>query len=104
MHLHRYSQHVCISSERQTCSELSLLLLLRAVPILQELARGRSLADLVHGGWSASEEEVTCIARQLLQLLQYLSSRSPPIVHRQVLPTAAVPAAMAIMLHLPGMC
>lgn len=51
--------------------------------LVQELARGRSRADLVQGGWSASEEEVTCIARQLLQLLQYLSSRSPPIVHRQ---------------------
>lgn len=48
----------------------------------QELAEGRSLGDLVRSGWRADEAEVVRIGRELLQILQYLSSRRPPVVHR----------------------
>ena len=50
--------------------------------LLQELAEGRSLGDLVRSGWRADEAEVVRIGRELLQILQYLSSRRPPVVHR----------------------
>ena len=53
-------------------------------PLLQELAEGRSLGDLVKSGWRADEAEVVRIGRELLQILQYLSSRRPPVVHRSV--------------------
>lgn len=49
---------------------------------MQELAQGKSLAELVQGGWRADETEVSRIATELLQILNYLSSRRPPVVHR----------------------
>ena len=49
---------------------------------LQELAPGTALADLVMEGRSFDEAEVVRIACQLLELLQFLAGRSPPVVHR----------------------
>jgi hypothetical protein len=49
---------------------------------MQELAEGKSLAQLVQEGWRPDEAEITRIAQQLLGVLEYLSSRRPPVVHR----------------------
>lgn len=49
---------------------------------MQELAQGKSLAELVSGGWRADEAEVCRIAKEILGILNYLSSRRPPVVHR----------------------
>ena len=49
----------------------------------QELAEGKSLAQLMAEGWRADEAEVTRIALELLGILQYLGSRRPAVVHRQ---------------------
>ena len=52
-------------------------------PTLQELAPGKSLAQVVAGGWRGGEAEVKQLAAQILETLQYLGSRRPPVTHRQ---------------------
>lgn len=51
-------------------------------PCTQELVEGRTLAEVVDGSSSLSEAEITAIALQLLDVLQYFSTRRPPITHR----------------------
>jgi hypothetical protein len=55
-------------------------------PTLQELAPGKSLAQVVAGGWRGGEAEVKQLAAQILEILQYLGSRRPPVTHRQTHP------------------
>ena len=52
-------------------------------PTPQELAPGKSLAQVVAGGWRGGEAEVKQLAAQILETLQYLGSRRPPVTHRQ---------------------
>ncbi|VEP13393.1 Ankyrin repeat protein,protein kinase family protein (fragment) [Hyella patelloides LEGE 07179] len=54
--------------------------------LAQELAPGTSLADWVKDGWRATETEVKQIAQQLLEILVYLHSQKPPIIHRDIKP------------------
>ncbi|MEW5312551.1 MAG: hypothetical protein WDW38_004178 [Sanguina aurantia] len=54
--------------------------------IVQEVARGKSLAEMVSGGKRASESEVMRIAVELLQVLQYLAGLRPAVTHRDVKP------------------
>lgn len=49
----------------------------------QELAEGKSLAEMVRDGGRASEAQVRQIAMQLLEVLQYMGSLSPPVIHRR---------------------
>lgn len=58
----------------------------RAFYIAQMVAKGSSLADLVQNGWHATEEEVKRIAIEVLEILQYLGSLRPPVIHRDVKP------------------
>ena len=60
---------------------------------MQDLAQGKSLAELVKGGWRADEEEVTRIAKELLDILDYLSSRRPAVTHRLALQNHAMQVA-----------
>ncbi len=57
-----------------------------AFVLVQELAPGRSLADLVTSGWRATEGDAKAIARQVLETLVYLHAFSPPVVHRDIKP------------------
>ena len=54
---------------------------------MQDLAQGKSLAELVKGGWRADEDEVTRIAKELLNILDYLATRRPAVTHRFVHPS-----------------
>jgi hypothetical protein len=58
----------------------------RGFYLVQELAEGKSLADLIQSGWHADEAEVTRIAKEILGILQYLSSRRPSVIHRDLKP------------------
>ncbi|MGB3557791.1 MAG: serine/threonine-protein kinase [Geitlerinemataceae cyanobacterium] len=54
--------------------------------LIQELASGQSLSELVKKSWRPKEEEIKDIARQLLQILDYLHSFTPPVIHRDIKP------------------
>jgi WD40 repeat protein len=57
-----------------------------ALYLVQQLAPGRSLADLVASGWRADEAEARRIAEALLDVLDYLHARVPPVYHRDIKP------------------
>jgi WD40 repeat protein/Tfp pilus assembly protein PilF len=54
--------------------------------LVQELAPGQSLASLVAGGWRADEAAAKRIAEALLDVLDYLHARRPPVYHRDIKP------------------
>ena len=54
--------------------------------LVQRIAPGKSLQTLVDGGWRPTEGEIFSIATQLLQVLEYLASLRPPVIHRDVKP------------------
>ncbi|MBE9045074.1 ankyrin repeat domain-containing protein [Pleurocapsales cyanobacterium LEGE 10410] len=58
----------------------------KAFYIVQQQAPRKSLAQLVESGWRTSEAEVKNIARQVLEILAYLHSLDPPVVHRDIKP------------------
>ncbi|HEY9814508.1 MAG TPA: serine/threonine-protein kinase [Candidatus Obscuribacterales bacterium] len=54
--------------------------------LVQELAPGVSLADWVARGWRTDEAGVKDMAKQLLDILNYLHWLTPPVVHRDIKP------------------
>ena len=54
--------------------------------IVQELAKGQSLAAWVEQGWHSDETTLKKIARQILAILVYLQRLDPPIIHRDIKP------------------
>ena len=54
--------------------------------LVQELAPGKSLFELVNDGWQPDSKEVKQIAVSILKILIYLQKRSPPIIHRDIKP------------------
>jgi serine/threonine protein kinase len=55
--------------------------------IVQELAPGKTLSDWSASGWRCSEVEVIEIASQVLTILSYLHSFTPPVIHRDLKPS-----------------
>ncbi|WP_254565451.1 serine/threonine-protein kinase [Oscillatoria sp. HE19RPO] len=58
----------------------------RSFCIVQEIAPGKSLQELVESGWDSREMEVRDIAEQVLEILGYLHQLNPPVVHRDIKP------------------
>ncbi|MBE9166050.1 protein kinase [Pleurocapsales cyanobacterium LEGE 06147] len=54
--------------------------------LVQQLAPGKSLYDLINDGWCPDEQEVTNIASLILKIIIYLQQLSPPIIHRDIKP------------------
>jgi len=54
--------------------------------LVQELAEGRSLATWVKEGWRIGEAEAKQLAIQVLEVLSYLHSLTPPVIHRDIKP------------------
>ena len=66
----------------------------RSFYIAQQLAQGKSLEALVESGWHPDETEVRRLAIQLLEIIVYLQSLIPPVIHRDIKP-------QNIILHSP---
>lgn len=54
--------------------------------LVQQLAPGQSLQQLLDEGRQFNEGECVQIARQALDILAYLEARKPPVVHRDIKP------------------
>ncbi len=55
--------------------------------LVQTYIEAKSLQDLLLSGYTFSEEDLKAIAKQILELLDYLHNRQPPIVHRDIKPS-----------------
>lgn len=58
----------------------------RCFYIVQQLATGNSLTELVEKGWKPEVSEVKPIATQLLEILVYLQEITPSVIHRDIKP------------------
>ena len=58
----------------------------KAFYLVQQIASGKSLFELVENGWRTNEAEVKNIAQQILEILAYLHSLEPPVIHRDIKP------------------
>lgn len=58
----------------------------RCFYIAQQLAPGKSLAQLIENGWKPNEAQVRHITYQLLEILAYLQSLLPATIHRDIKP------------------
>ncbi len=54
--------------------------------IVQQLAEGENLANLIEDGWNPNEIEVKQIAERVLEVLIYLQQLIPPVIHRDIKP------------------
>ncbi|MEM9275443.1 MAG: serine/threonine-protein kinase [Cyanobacteria bacterium P01_F01_bin.143] len=54
--------------------------------LIQKLVLGQSLTTLVENNWKATEDEIVDIASQVLEILIYLHSLNPPVIHRDIKP------------------
>lgn len=55
--------------------------------LVVEKIPGVSLATMLNNGWRPSEGAVIQIARQVLDILEYLHGLNPPVVHRDIKPS-----------------
>ncbi|XP_059072811.1 uncharacterized protein LOC131034044 isoform X1 [Cryptomeria japonica] len=58
----------------------------RVFYIVQKIASGKSLADLVQSGWHVSEKEIKEVTIKVLDILRYLGDLRPPVIHRDIKP------------------
>jgi eukaryotic-like serine/threonine-protein kinase len=58
----------------------------REFVLVQEYVDAPCLDDLVRSGWHATEAEVRELGTRLLEIVAYLQSLRPPIVHRDISP------------------
>jgi serine/threonine protein kinase len=55
--------------------------------LLQQYIPGTNLAEQLHKGVRYNPEELKCLVKTMLGILQYLHSQLPPVVHRDIKPS-----------------
>ena len=55
--------------------------------LVQSYIEARSLQEWIQTGCTFSEHELKAIAKELLDILEYLHSRQPPVIHRDIKPS-----------------
>lgn len=55
--------------------------------LVQSYIEARSLQEWVQAGCTFSEDELKAIAKELLNILEYLHSRQPSVIHRDIKPS-----------------
>ena len=58
----------------------------RSFYLVQQLAPGKPLSELIQSGWKPQEAEIKDFARQILDILTYLQQLNPAIIHRDIKP------------------
>lgn len=71
----RYIDYFQVDTDRDRCFYIA-----------QQLAPGKSLAQLIENGWKPSEAQVRHIASKVLEILVYLQSLLPATIHRDIKP------------------
>jgi serine/threonine protein kinase len=54
--------------------------------LVREYIEGRDLQEMVDSGWRGTEEQIRGIGRQLADIVAYLHSLRPPVIHRDINP------------------
>jgi eukaryotic-like serine/threonine-protein kinase len=71
----RYIDYFQVDTDRDRCFYIA-----------QQLAPGKSLAQLIENGWKPNEAQVRHIASKVLEILVYLQSLLPATIHRDIKP------------------
>ncbi len=58
--------------------------------LVREYIQGRDLQELVDNGWRGTEEEIRGIGRKIADIVAYIHSLRPPVVHRDINPRNVV--------------
>jgi serine/threonine protein kinase len=54
--------------------------------LVREYVEGRDLQEMVAGGWRGTEGQIRGIGRQLAEIVAYIHSLRPPVIHRDINP------------------
>ncbi len=58
--------------------------------LVREYIEGTDLQELVDSGWRATEEQIRGIGGQLVEVVSYIHSLRPPVIHRDITPRNVV--------------
>lgn len=89
-----YVDHVAESGDQRDGTSVPELYLVR------EHAEGDSLLEHVERGWRPDSDELLQLADELLDILEYLHGRDPPVVHRDVKPSNIIRGTDGSRVHL----
>jgi hypothetical protein len=58
--------------------------------LVREYIDGTDLQEMVDQGWRGTEEQIRAIGRQLVEVVAYIHSLRPPVIHRDIAPRNVV--------------
>ncbi len=58
--------------------------------LVREYIDGTDLQEMVDSGWRGTEEQIRGIGRQLVEVVSYIHSLRPPVIHRDITPRNVV--------------